>query len=118
MESLKQSFRPEFINRIDDIVIFNKLSKDSIKEIALLTLKEIEKRLQDRNITFMLTDKAIEWITDNGFDEIYGARPLKRLLKKELENKMAYALLEGEICDNQVVEIDIKNNAIILQKKI
>ncbi|MBQ8750645.1 MAG: ATP-dependent chaperone ClpB [Alphaproteobacteria bacterium] len=118
MESLKQSFRPEFINRIDDIVIFNKLSKDSIKEIALLTLKEIEKRLQDRNITFKLTDKAIEWITNNGFDEIYGARPLKRLLKKELENKMAYALLEGEICDNQVVEIDIKNNAIILQKKI
>lgn len=118
MESLKQSFRPEFINRIDDIVIFNKLSKDSIKEIALLTLKEIEKRLQDRNITFKFTDKAIEWITDNGFDEIYGARPLKRLLKKELENKMAYALLEGEICDNQAIEVDIKNNAIILQKKI
>lgn len=104
--TLKQAFRPEFINRIDDIVVFKKLSKENIRAIAELAMTHIEKRLQDRNICLKLTPEAEDWIVDNGYDEIYGARPLKRLLKRELENKLAYALLEGRINDNQTVQID------------
>ncbi len=107
METLKQAFRPEFINRIDDIIMFNRLSKDNIKAIAALALANIEKRLQDRCITLELTPEANEWIVENGYDEIYGARPLKRLLKRELENKLAYALLADDICDNAVVHVSV-----------
>jgi len=113
LETLKQSFRPEFINRIDDIVIFKRLTKENIRAIAKLALDNIEKRLKDRNISLKLTAKAEDWIVENGYDEIYGARPLKRLLKRELENKLAYALLEGQISDNKEVMVDVDANGLI-----
>lgn len=105
LEALRRAFRPEFINRIDDIVIFKRLSKENIQEIAALALANIERRLTDRGIHLKMTPEAMAWIVDNGYDEIYGARPLKRLLKKELENKLAYALLSDTIHDNNDVEV-------------
>ena len=114
---LKQSFKPEFINRIDDIVVFKRLTKDNIKAIADLALKNIENRLADRNITLKLTDKALQWVVDNGYDEIYGARPLKRLLKKELENKLAYVLLEGKIKDGDTVNVDVNEDGLVIGEK-
>jgi len=116
LDSLKMAFRPEFINRIDDIVIFKRLSKDNIKDIATLAISHIEERLKDRGISLKLTKEALSWIVDNGYDEIYGARPLKRLLKKELENKLAYALLSGEISDNSVVKVDVNNDKLVFNK--
>ncbi len=107
LETLKQAFRPEFINRIDDIVIFKRLTKESIRAIAALALANIERRLKDRGIALKLTPEAEEWIVNNGYDEIYGARPLKRLLKKELENKLAYALLSDAVRDNSVVNVGV-----------
>ena len=115
LQTLKQAFRPEFINRIDDIVVFKRLTKENIKAIAELALANIEKRLQDRGITLSLTPKAQTWVVDNGYDEIYGARPLKRLLKKELENKLAYALLSGEIHDNSNINVDVGPEGLIFK---
>jgi len=114
--TLKQAFRPEFLNRIDDIIMFNRLTKDNIKAIASLAINNIEKRLAERSITLKVTPEAMAWIVDNGYDEIYGARPLKRLLKKELENKLAYALLAGEVCDNSEIVVNLKNNALVFNK--
>jgi ATP-dependent Clp protease ATP-binding subunit ClpB len=114
---LKQSFKPEFINRIDDIVVFKRLTKDNIKAIADLALKNIENRLKDRNITLALTDKALQWVVDNGYDEVYGARPLKRLLKKELENKLAYAILSGAIKDGDTVNVDVNGEGLVIGEK-
>jgi len=110
LNALKEYFRPEFINRIDDIIIFNRLSKENIKEIALLAIKNIENRLKDKNIKLELNKEAISWIIDNGYDEVYGARPLKRLLKKELENKLALAILSGDVEDGQTMKIIVKDN--------
>ncbi|MBR5598877.1 MAG: ATP-dependent chaperone ClpB [Alphaproteobacteria bacterium] len=117
LQSLKQTFRPEFINRIDDIVIFDKLTKEDIAKITSIALKDIEKRLVDRNITLELTEEAKSYITDNGYDEIYGARPLKRLLKKELENKLAVAILEGKIKDFSTIIIEVKDGSLVIQNK-
>lgn len=113
LQTLKQHFRPEFINRIDDIVVFKRLSKENISQIAELTLNNIEKRLADRGISLELTQKAKDWVVENGYDEVYGARPLKRLLKKELENKLAYALLEGSIADNAKVKVDVGKDGLV-----
>ncbi len=116
LQTLKQHFRPEFINRIDDIVVFKRLSKDNISQIAELTLNNIEKRLADRGISLELTQKAKDWVVENGYDEVYGARPLKRLLKKELENKLAYALLEGSIADNSKVTVDVGKDGLVFNR--
>ncbi len=115
METLRQSFRPEFINRIDDIIVFNRLTKENIRLITALALENIEKRLKDRGITLELTPEATDWIVDNGYDEVYGARPLKRLLKRELENKLAYALLSGEVCDNAKVKVKATENGLAFE---
>ncbi|MCM1323352.1 MAG: ATP-dependent chaperone ClpB [Acetobacter sp.] len=112
LETLRQAFRPEFINRIDDIIVFKRLTKENIRLITALALANIEKRLQDRNITLELSPEATEWIVNNGYDEVYGARPLKRLLKRELENKLAYALLAGEVCDNEKVKVGAAENGL------
>ena len=106
LAALKQAFRPEFINRIDDIVVFRKLTKDNIREIAALAINNIGNRLKDRNISLKLTPNAMSWVVENGYDNIYGARPLKRLLKRELENKLAYALLAGDVDDNTEIKVD------------
>ncbi|MBO5284700.1 MAG: ATP-dependent chaperone ClpB, partial [Alphaproteobacteria bacterium] len=100
------------LNRIDDIIMFNRLSKDNIKQITALTIANIEKRLKSRGITLKLTPEALDWVANNGYDEVYGARPLKRLLKKELENKLALALLANEISDNQEIKVELKEDGL------
>lgn len=116
MEVVKASFRPEFINRIDEISIFHKLNKENIKQITEIQLKNIEKRLAERNIKLHIGDAAVKWIADNGYDEIYGARPLKRLLKNQVENKLAFAILDGRIGENDTAEIVVNNNELEIEK--
>ena len=115
-EAVKASFRPEFINRIDEISIFHKLNKENIKQITEIQLKNIEKRLAERNIKLHIGDAAVKWIADNGYDEIYGARPLKRLLKNQVENKLAFAILDGRIGENDTAEIVVDNNELEIEK--
>ena len=116
IDVLKSAFRPEFINRIDEISVFDKLSKSDIKQIAEIQLRNIEKRLEEKNIRLRFSDEAIKWIADNGYDEVFGARPLKRLLKNQVENKLALQILDGKIGDNDTAEIVLRNNNLEIEK--
>lgn len=116
MEVVKASFRPEFINRIDEISIFHRLSKEDIKDITKIQLANIEKRLAEKNIRLHISDAAVKWIAENGYDEVYGARPLKRLLKNQIENKLAFAILDGKISNNDTADIVVKDNRLEIEK--
>jgi ATP-dependent Clp protease ATP-binding subunit ClpB len=117
MEIVKASFRPEFINRIDEITLFHRLDKNNIKDIAKIQIANIEKRLRDRNIAINVNDAAFVWIVNNGYDAVYGARPLKRLLKTQLENKLAIKIIDGEITDNDVADVIVNNGSLDIVKR-
>ncbi len=116
MDLVKASFRPEFINRIDEITIFHKLDKANIKDIAEIQIRGIEKRLAEKNIRLHVNDAAFVWIVNNGYDPIYGARPLKRLLKNQIENKLALRILDGDIGDNDTADIIVANGQLEIVK--
>lgn len=103
---LRKVFRPEFLNRVDDIIVFNKLNKDEIKQIAVKMLKTLENRLDKMNIKISFTDNAISEIADKGFDENYGARPLRRAVQNEIEDPLSEQMLEGKVKDGAVVTCD------------
>ncbi len=107
---LTKYFKPEFINRLDEIIVFNKLSKSDLKEILDKIISEIEKRLIDLNIKINLTNNAKNYFIDNGYDEYYGARPLKRLVNNKLETLIAKKLINNEIKTNTVINVDYVNN--------
>lgn len=103
---LRKVFRPEFLNRVDDIIVFNKLNKDEIKQIAVKMLKTLENRLDKMNIKISFTDNAISEIADKGFDENYGARPLRRAIQNEIEDPLSEQMLGGKVKDGAVVTCD------------
>lgn len=106
---LRKVFRPEFLNRVDDIIVFNKLNKDEIKQIAVKMLKTLENRLDKMNIKISFTDSAISEIADKGFDENYGARPLRRAIQNEIEDPLSEQMLEGKVKDGAVVTCDFSD---------
>ena len=105
-ESLKHTFRPEFLNRIDEVIIFHVLSRDQIKLIVDLQMKEIAGRLKDQGIEIQLTDTAREWLAKEGFDPQFGARPLRRTLQRKVESPLSRKLLAGEFKSGDVVVVD------------
>ncbi len=107
---LKQSFRPEFLNRLDEIIFYKPLMKNEISKILDLLIDDLEKRLEDKQITLELTQKAKDYLIDNGYDEVYGARPLKRFVQKKLETLIARKILTGDIVPNSSVIVDEKDN--------
>ena len=115
MDELKSTFRPEFINRIDEIVIFNSLSKAVIYDIIGKIVKEIEYRLRDKKISLLITDKAKEFIVESAYNEQYGARPIKRFISKNVENLLARKIIEGEVKFGSIITIDVLDNNIILK---
>ena len=106
MGELNKYFRPEFLNRLDEIIIFNKLTKENLGEILDNIVSEIEKRLTDINVKLELTEKAKEYFIENGYDEFYGARPLKRLINSKLETLLATKLINNEILPNSKIKVD------------
>lgn len=116
MDIVKASFRPEFINRIDEIIVFHKLDKANIKDIAEIQIKNIEKRLAEKNIHLNVNEAAFMWIVNNGYDPVYGARPLRRLLKNQIENRLAVKILDGEISDNDTANIIVSNGELDIVK--
>ena len=106
---LKNYFKPEFINRIDEVIVFKKLTKDVLYEILDNIIKEIESRLSSLNIKINLTNNAKKYFIDKGYDEYYGARPLKRVINKDLETTIAKMIIEGNIKENTNIEVDYDN---------
>ncbi len=108
MDAVKKNFRPEFVNRIDEIVFFNPLGKDVMAGIVKIQLGGLQKRLNERRIDMNITDKAIKWLGDNGYDAVFGARPLKRLIVSAVEDKIADLILTGSIGEGSTVYVDVK----------
>jgi ATP-dependent Clp protease ATP-binding subunit ClpB len=115
MEVVKSSFKPEFINRIDEIILFHRLYRSHMKEIVDIQLKVLSSILSERKITLNATEEAKEWLADKGFDPIYGARPLKRVIQREVQNKLARSIIAGEIVNGSKIEITTENNELNLQ---
>ncbi|MBF0353033.1 MAG: ATP-dependent chaperone ClpB [SAR324 cluster bacterium] len=112
-QELRQHFRPEFLNRVDDIVVFRPLLKEQIREIVGIQLQRLLKRLEQRHIKLSISEAVIQWLADAGYDPVYGARPLKRTIQKEMETSLGRELIRGTIQDGQVVRADLKDNALI-----
>lgn len=115
-QELHKYFKPEFINRIDEVIMFNKLTKEVLSSILDKLIKEIEIRLKDLNLTITLTPAARNYFVENGYDEYYGARPLKRLVSRELETVLAKQLIENTVKPNAKLEVDYQNDKIIINQ--
>ncbi len=117
MGQLRSHFRPEFLNRVDEIILFKPLSLQNIKEIVTKLIRELQIRLSDQQIRLSINDEAKEYIAENGFDPVYGARPLKRFIQRNVETKLARAIISGDIRENQQVMIVIRDHEIGLDMK-
>jgi ATP-dependent Clp protease ATP-binding subunit ClpB len=106
-QNLKEQFRPEFLNRIDEIITFHSLNEEHLKRIVKIQLEGLQKRLAERNIAIEFTDHALAWIVRNGYDPAYGARPLKRAIQRDVETPLARKLISGEIRDGQLVKVEL-----------
>ncbi len=115
MEAVKKHFRPEFINRIDEIVFFNELGKDVMAGIVKIQLRNLEKRLAERHIEMHVSDKAVKWLADHGYDPAFGARPLKRLIISAVEDKIADLILSGAVSDGGTVDVDVKGKELVVK---
>ena len=115
MSELRRHFRPEFLNRVDDIVLFRPLILEEIKKIVDLQTEDLRKRLADRHIQLELTEPAKELVARQGFDPVYGARPLKRYLQHELESKIGRALIAGEVHEGSVLQVDVKGGQLAVE---
>ena len=107
MAVVKSHFRPEFLNRVDDIILFHRLQRADMTGIVRIQLQRLEKLLADRRITLDLSDEAVEWLADKGYDPAYGARPLKRAIQTTLQDQLAERILAGEIHDGMVVKVSV-----------
>ena len=115
MDAVKKQFRPEFINRIDEIVFFNPLGKDVMAGIVKIQLRNLENRLAERRISLNVSDKAIKWLGDNGYDPVFGARPLKRLITSAVEDKIADLILSGTVGEGSTVVVDVHGKELTVQ---
>jgi ATP-dependent Clp protease ATP-binding subunit ClpB len=115
-EQMREVFRPEFLNRIDEIVEFEPLSRDQIAEIVELQLRRLRERLAERGLRLELTDAAKEVLADAGWDPTYGARPLKRAIQRRVENPLALRLLEGDFGEGDTVRVDASDGELVFEK--
>jgi ATP-dependent Clp protease ATP-binding subunit ClpB len=114
MKELRQHFRPEFLNRVDDIVLFKPLTLSEVEQIVGLLTKDLSRRLAERNIKVEITDAARKFIAKSGYDPVYGARPLRRYLQRELETRIGRALIAGDVIDGATMQVDLKNDELAI----
>ncbi|BFM25252.1 ATP-dependent Clp protease ATP-binding subunit [Microbacterium sp. che218] len=107
---VRQAFKPEFVNRLDDIVIFQALSQDDLAQIVELAVDALHKRLRERRLSLAVTPDARSWLAERGYDPVYGARPLRRLIQTEIQNRLAMAILAGTVRDGDVVRVDVASD--------
>jgi len=115
MKSVHAHFRPEFVNRVDDIVVFRRLTRDQIRRIVDLQLEQVHRRLADRRVALQVTDAARDLLADEGYDPVFGARPLKRVIQRRLADPLALHLLEGEFIDGDTVVVDVRSGEITFE---
>jgi ATP-dependent Clp protease ATP-binding subunit ClpB len=115
-EQMREHFRPEFLNRIDEVVVFERLTRDQLADIVELQLARLRSRLAERGLTLELTDAAKEAVTEAGWDPTYGARPLKRALQRLVENPLALRLLEGDFGEGDTVRVDAQNGELVFDR--
>jgi ATP-dependent Clp protease ATP-binding subunit ClpB len=109
MEALRANFRPEFLNRIDEIIIFHSLTKAELREIVKIQIRRLEERLSEKRMGIEISDQALDFLAEVGYDPVYGARPLKRVIQRELETQIAKRILRGELQEGQVVKVTVEN---------
>ena len=114
MEVVSHHFRPEFINRIDEVVVFHPLIREQIRAICRIQIQNLEQRLKERDITLKVSDAALDYLGEAGFDPVYGARPLKRAIQQDLENALAQNILAGKVGSGDVVTADVREDQIVL----
>lgn len=117
MRDLRGNFRPEFLNRLDEIIMFKPLTKDNIGDIMQLLINELNQRLADREISVELSDAAKDYIIDHGYDPAYGARPLKRFLQKHVETLSAKLILSDQVRAGNVIHIDVQDGQLTASAK-
>jgi ATP-dependent Clp protease ATP-binding subunit ClpB len=117
LDALRSHFKPEFLNRVDEVIIFHALTLENIKQIVEIQLRNLRKRLAERKISLSLTDGAKEFLAKEGFDPVYGARPLKRAIQRFIQDPLALKLLQGEFSEGDTVEADVSlKNEIVFSK--
>ena len=116
MEALRQHFRPEFLNRVDDIVVFHSLSRGDLARIVDIQLEQLQGLLGERKLTLNLTDASRSFLADRGYDPVFGARPLKRAIQRYLQDPLALALLEGEFSEGDTVEVDVGGDELVFRR--
>ena len=117
-EELKQYFRPEFLNRLDEIIVFRQLTRNEVKDIAEIMLKEVFQRIEDKGITLSVSNAFKERLVEEGYNPSYGARPLRRAVMRLLEDSLAEEVLSGRIKDGDTAEVDVDDNKKIVVRKL
>ncbi|HID48985.1 MAG TPA: type VI secretion system ATPase TssH, partial [Chromatiales bacterium] len=116
LEIVGQHFRPEFINRVDEVVVFHPLAREQIRAIANIQIDYLRKRLADRNLELDISEAALDRIGEAGFDPVYGARPLKRAIQHDIENPLAQEILAGKYLPGDVIEVDVEGDRLVFRK--
>jgi ATP-dependent Clp protease ATP-binding subunit ClpB len=116
MEAVRSAFRPEFLNRLDEILLFRRLSRDDMKGIVAIQVEHLKRRLAERKITIELDAAAMAWLANAGYDPVYGARPLKRVIQRELQNPLAQSILEGRIPDGSFVHVTAGEGGLVISE--
>jgi ATP-dependent Clp protease ATP-binding subunit ClpC len=116
-DALKRTFRPEFLNRVDEVIIFQPLTEEQIRRIVDLMMKEVQARIEDRNITVVLTNEAKSWLAEEGFDPAFGARPLRRTVQREVETPLSKKILLGEFEEGDTVLVDASPEGLVFSEK-
>jgi ATP-dependent Clp protease ATP-binding subunit ClpC len=117
MIEVKKTFRPEFLNRLDEIIVFHELNEEQLRQVVDLLAKELQKRLAERKLSVEITEKAKSWLAKEGYDPVYGARPLRRALEKYVENPLAVKVLGGEFKEGDTIVVDTGDDGLTFTKK-
>jgi ATP-dependent Clp protease ATP-binding subunit ClpB len=117
LEALNQHFNPEFLNRVDEIIIFHTLSMDDLVQIVDIQIGHLERRLAEHKVTLHVTEAAKRYLAEEGYDPVYGARPLKRVIQRRLQDPLAREMLEGKFEDGDSIRVDLKDGQLVFEKE-